>query len=622
MITCRKVTEIPVTDVVIKAVEAMAHNQGFKNLKFKNRHGVIFHDADWLAGVDYEDEDEDEREENADEDEEYEDSEEQDIELEEAKNIDPGEIDDIIDDEANPNEHQDAGVHQEDDGDHQESEENIGIEELSGEEPGVPSEESETYEPLDPPDNESDAGDVESGPSNLDAEQEEELMISEPRRSTRRSSPVTRLEPSMKGKSYLQESTQERGSNGSDIREIEYCHNLIAQVHHNPNEDVEYKNTHAMLIARCMDDINNRVTTRGASFAQQFLLHKGLKVFREHGHEAATKEMDQLHRRNCFTPISVKDMTSTERRKAMGALMFLTEKRDKSVTGRMVYNGKPTREWLTREDSASPTAALESIMLNAVIDAHEGRDVMCADIPNAFIQAEMPDISDGEERVTMKITGVLVDMLVQLSPEIYGPYVVFEKQRKVIYVQVLKAIYGMLQAALLWYNKFRQELEKEGFEFNPYDPCVGNRTKNGSQHMIRFHVDDVMSSHINPKVNDNFDKWLQAKYGEHGKVKAHRGKVHDYLGMIFEYEDKGKVKVDMSSYVKNMLEDFPVKLKKSQTAATPAGEGLYNLGQGRKLNKEDAKAFHTMVAKGLFVCKRARPDIQPTIALLCTRTKN
>ena len=210
--------------------------------------------------------------------------------------------------------------------------------------------------------------------------------------------------------------------------EIEYCHNLIAQVHPNPNKDVEYKNTHAMLIARCMDDINNRVTTRGASFAQQFLLHKGLKVFGEHGHEAATKEMDQLHRRNCFTPISVKDMTSTERRKVMGALMFLTEKRDKSVKGQMVYNGKPTREWLTREDSASPMAALESIMLTAVIDTHEGRDVMCADIPHTFIQAEMPDISDGEERVTMKITGVLVDMLVQLSPKIYGPYVVFEKQ--------------------------------------------------------------------------------------------------------------------------------------------------------------------------------------------------
>ena len=152
---------------------------------------------------------------------------------------------------------------------------------------------------------------------------------------------------------------------------------------------------------------------------------------------------------------------------------------------------------------SKPMAALESIMLTAMIDAHEGWDVMCTDIPNAFIQAEMPDISDGKERVTMKITGVLVDMLVQLSPEIYGPYVVFEKQWKVIYVQMLKVIYGMLQATLLWYNKSQQELEKEGFEFNPYDPCVGNQTKNGSQHMIQFHVDDVMSSHINPKVNDN-----------------------------------------------------------------------------------------------------------------------
>ena len=55
--------------------------------------------------------------------------------------------------------------------------------------------------------------------------------------------------------------------------------------------------------------------------------------------------------------------------------------------------------------------------------------------------------------------------------------------------------------------------------------------------------------------------------------------------------------------MKNMLDDFPVKLKKSQTAATPVGEGLYNLGQGKKLCKEDAEAFHTMVEKGLFVCK-------------------
>ena len=100
----------------------------------------------------------------------------------------------------------------------------------------------------------------------------------------------------MMGKSYLQEkSTQATGSDRSDICVIKYCHNLIAQLNPNPSEDVEYKITHEMLIARCMDNINNSVMTHGASFMQQFLLHKGLKVFGEHGHEASTKEMDQLN---------------------------------------------------------------------------------------------------------------------------------------------------------------------------------------------------------------------------------------------------------------------------------------------------------------------------------------
>jgi hypothetical protein len=126
----------------------------------------------------------------------------------------------------------------------------------------------------------------------------------------------------------------------------------------------------------------------------------------------------------------------------------------------MVYNGKPTREWLSREDSARSTAALKSIMLTAVIDAHEERDVMMCDIPNAFIQALMPEVEPGDERVMMKITGVLVDMLVEINPELCRPYVVYEKNRKVLYVQVMRAIYGMLEAALLWYKKFQGELEE------------------------------------------------------------------------------------------------------------------------------------------------------------------
>ena len=155
----------------------------------------------------------------------------------------------------------------------------------------------------------------------------------------------------------------------------------------------------------------------------------------------------------------------------------------------------------------------------------------------------------------------------------------------------------------------------------PVIPVSPTESKRDKQHAIVFHVDDLKSSHVNGKVNDEFAEWLEEKHGEHGRVKVHRGKVHDYLGMTFDCSEKGKVKIDMTSCVEDMLEEFPKKLQENETAMTPAADNLFAKGHGKKLNPERADMFHRIVAKGLFVCKRARPDMQPTIAGLCTRVK-
>ena len=65
----------------------------------------------------------------------------------------------------------------------------------------------------------------------------------------------------------------------------------------------------------------------------------------------------------------------------------------------------------------------------------------------------------------MKVTGSLVDILVQKNPLKYKGYVVFENGKKVMYLEVLRAIYGMLESALLWYRKFRSDLEENGYLF-------------------------------------------------------------------------------------------------------------------------------------------------------------
>jgi hypothetical protein len=78
----------------------------------------------------------------------------------------------------------------------------------------------------------------------------------------------------------------------------------------------------------------------------------------------------------------------------------------------------------------------------------------------------------------------------------------------------------------------------------------------------------------------------------------------------------------MTKYVKNMLNNFPVKLGKKDVAKTPAGDNLFYLGTGAKLDTNRSEIFHTFVAKGLFLCKRARPYIQQAILVLCTRVKD
>ena len=68
-----------------------------------------------------------------------------------------------------------------------------------------------------------------------------------------------------------------------------------------------------------------------------------------------------------------------------------------------------------------------------------------------------------------------MDWLVELDPVAYTNFIVVENIQRVLYLVILKAIYGILEASLLWYRKLRKDLESVGFKFNVYDACVANR---------------------------------------------------------------------------------------------------------------------------------------------------
>jgi hypothetical protein len=148
--------------------------------------------------------------------------------------------------------------------------------------------------------------------------------------------------------------------------------------------------------------------------------------------------MKQLHERGVLIPINVASLSDTERDQAMESLIFLVKKSDKRIKARTCANGSVQRKFMNKDEASSPTVATESIFLTSII---ENRDVMNSDIPNAFVQTSAGLTKDGE-RIIMKIRGPLVDMLVDLDPNIYKEHVLVERGSTILYVHVLKPLMG------------------------------------------------------------------------------------------------------------------------------------------------------------------------------------
>ena len=188
----------------------------------------------------------------------------------------------------------------------------------------------------------------------------------------------------------------------------------------------------------------------------QHSVKKGLKLFGKAGEQAILKELQQLHGRSVIKPKHPNKLTKSEKRDALQYLMFLKEKRTGQIKGRGCADGRKQRSFLSKEDTSSPTVAIESVMLTATIEAQEERDVATADIPGAFMQADMDDV------VHMKIEGTMAELLCKID-ESYKEYLVEENGRLVLYLQLMKALYGTLKAALLFWKRLTDVLTLWGF---------------------------------------------------------------------------------------------------------------------------------------------------------------
>ena len=360
-----------------------------------------------------------------------------------------------------------------------------------------------------------------------------------------------------------------------------------------------------------------QVMTNVTFLSAQMSAKQGFKKFGERAIMAMLKECEQLDRgafpgKPVVEPMYLNDLTDLERRAAMTVVSLIKEKRCGKLKGRMCANGSTQKRYLQPEESiTSPTVSNEGLLSTFVIDAYEGRNIAVVDIPGAYLHA---GVNHDKRRVIIKLQDEFVDMMCQVN-EKYKAYVCYEKGRKTLYLKLLRALYGCIESALLWYELFTSTLKNMGFSLNPYDKCIANKIINGSQCTIVWYVDDAKISHIDESVIKNIVKCLENKFG---KLNPTYGNKQEYLGMKITIDDSRRLHIDMRDQICEVLDDFSESI--AGNVSTPAAKHLMDVDPNSvPLYKAKADEFHSTTAKLLYLEKRGRPDIETAISFLTTR---
>ena len=369
----------------------------------------------------------------------------------------------------------------------------------------------------------------------------------------------------------------------------------------NLKEDLNHTTTR-QLYSRAVNHIFNQMTAT-----------EGIKRFQERAVAALIKEYKQLNDLCVLGVVDYDSLTEEQKARALRAINLIKEKRDGKIKGRCCSDGSSQRKYVPREEATSQTLAVESLIALVTIFAFEKRDVAVFDVPGAYLQADIPD----DKFVLLKFEGQFVDILVEVNAE-FASSVRYEKGKKVLYCRILKALYGMIESALLWYNLYTDVLLQHGFKLNRVDKCVANKTIDGKQLTIGWYVDDNIVGGNTDHVTDLIDT-INARFP--GLV-VQRGKSLEFLGIDFTFRDDGKVDIGTVPYIKKMIKDFEeeIGMELNRTYKTPHAKWLFKVNEkAPKLSKDKAEIFLKYVMKVAWAMKRSRPDIEFTNTFHMTR---
>ena len=345
---------------------------------------------------------------------------------------------------------------------------------------------------------------------------------------------------------------------------------------------------------------------------------EAMKKFPDLAVNAIQAEIQQMVSKGVFEPVDLLKIPKTQESSRIFSSMFLKEKLNpdgslKKLKARLVAGGHMQDRNLYEESSiSSPTVSVPAVLMVAALGADQGAVVHTIDFPGAYLNSDMKD----------NIIFMTLDTHVsQIYADLYPEARAFMSKGGRITVRLLKALYGLLESGRLWFENIKQALLDYGFRQNRKDPCVFILFLTPHCLIVCLYVDDLLMIASITSIAEDFISFLRFRYND---LTINAGKIHSYLGMNLEFRERS-VKVTMSNHVNDVISTYTSLFRRemsSRVPSSPAMADLFTIPDGSELlDGGELDAFHTVVAKVLFIAKRVRPDLLAPVSFLSGRVQ-
>ena len=247
---------------------------------------------------------------------------------------------------------------------------------------------------------------------------------------------------------------------------------------------------------------------------------------------------------------------------------------------------------------SSPTIRPQSNMIILNEAAYEKRNVSSIDIKAAYLNAPLKD-----KTVIIRLTREVSATLISLRPE----YREFMQRDGTVLARVNRALYGLIESAMLWYEHLAQSLQTMGYTRMKSDLGVFTRSTKLGKSTIGLHVDDMLCTSTHPSLDEYLRDNLRKIYKQ---ISVKTGPDISYLGMMIKMDaTNNSVSVSQPAFIKELLSDLPV----SKTYKSPVSSSA--LKRDPRATPIDASTFRSTLMRVAYLASRTRPDFNFGVSL-------